>query len=234
MADGLDRARDVASTLRTETLNWYWHLEKLGADQVLLGRVANLENSLTAATHLLADVMDGAAKDFGMIRDPGFDWQAAAQADLDGRSASSHMSVALKAWLFELRAIHDALGNLLSSLITDTPNTRSMEKRHNRNDAVAVRIVSSFPEYRPWFQSVRDLRNRLKEGNRSLATVFDATTGAQSIALQAFTPAGRFRMTEMETIPVDTFFLEGLAMTRALMALVVQAARDVNPMSTGA
>jgi hypothetical protein len=234
LADGLDRARERATQLRAETLSWFWHLEKLGVDQVRLGRVATLENSLTAATHLLADVMDAAANDFGMIREPDFDWQTATQRDLDGRSAGSHMSVALKAWLFEIRAIHDALGDLLSSLVSEAPNTTSMDKRINKNDAVAETVIAAFPEYRDWFQNVRDVRNRLKEGNRALATVFHATTGVQALAFQAFTPDGRFRMTEKETIPVDTFFVEGLAMTRALMAIAVQAAGNANTTPTGA
>lgn len=150
---------------------------------------------------------------------PDGDWQESITRNFEGRSNTNYVSVGLKAWLFDIRALQDALGTLLSAIV-GTGNRVSMEKRLNKGDPVAHEIDASLPGYRNWFTEVRDVRTVLKEGDRFAAIRWD-DHGVTTIELAAYTPEAEFQTTFKESLPIHSCLATGLASTRGLMALAL-------------
>jgi hypothetical protein len=113
----LDEVRELAEQLRRETRSWYRELEGRGVDTIKLGRVATLVGAVTSTTQLLVDVLDGFHDDMQRIVAPDGDWQESITRNFEGRSNTNYVSVGLKAWLFDIRALQDALGTLLSAIV---------------------------------------------------------------------------------------------------------------------
>jgi hypothetical protein len=219
-----DEIAGLADRVRQDTLNWFGHLERQEQDQILLGRAATLAEDLTRSTHLLVDVLERAAE---ALHDRGDDeaHDARALERFFHCSAINHLSVVLKAWLFDVRASQDALGHILSSIV-GTGNRRSMDTRLNTEGEPVAQLIDDFaPDYRAWFVKTRDIRNRLKDGERASGMEYDPS-GITYITLSAFTPEHQFRTTEKERLLIRSFLVHSLSMTRALMALVVNVADE--------
>jgi hypothetical protein len=216
----LEEIASLADRLRQDTLNWYVHLEHQEQDLILLGKAATLAEDLTRSTHLFVDVLERAAEE--LRADEACD--ARMLERLYHRSAMNHVSVVLKAWLFDVRALQDALGRVLSSIVGPPGNRKSMEKRLNTEGESVTQSIDDFaPDYRAWFKEMRDIRTRVKEGERAYGMEYDPS-GITTITLSAFTPEHRLRTSEKEQLPIRPFLVRGLLMTRALMALVVKVA----------
>jgi hypothetical protein len=214
----LSAVRELASQLRSETSSWFRRLEESGADPIRLSRATNLAASLTSTTQLFADVLDRAHAELRTFKSDRAAWEDVVRQNFEGTSDVSYISVLLKAWLFDVRALQDALGNLLSSMV-GTGNQNSMESRLSKGDAVAEVIEEELPGYRDWFKEMRDLRNRLKVGDRNPAYEWN-DEGITTVELAAFIPEeSAQRMTFKEEISVGPFLYSGLSWSRHLMAL---------------
>ena len=211
--------------MRDGTGGWYRELEVAGLDEIVLGRAAALAGSLTSTTYLFADVLEGAYKDLKGLTDRDTEWAERISRNVEGRSPVNHVSVALKAWLFDVRALHDALGDVLSMIVGQT-NRTSMFKRLSRSgNQVASAINAVTPGYEAWFLETRETRNRLKDGDRYVAINWDAG-GVTTLNLFAFTAEGEFRMTTKETLHITRSLADALGWSSELMVLAVRKRRD--------
>jgi hypothetical protein len=220
----LDGIASLADRLRQDTLNWFVHLEHQEQDLILLGKAATLAEDLTRSTHLFVDVLERAAEEQQHDHRADEARDARMLERLFHRSAMNHVSVVLKAWLFDVRASQDALGHVLSSIV-GPGNRKSMEARLNKAEPVAQIIDDFAPDYRAWFAEMRHIRNRVKDGERAVGMEYDPS-GITTLTLSAFTPEHRFPTTEKERLPIRSFLVHGLLMTRALVALVVKVAKE--------